>query len=515
MRTSTSILCLVLTALLALATRDTSAQAVGSAFTYQGELQDNGVPATGSYDFEFALFTAATGGSAVDSVDVGDIAVAAGLVDAAVDFTDTPYNGQALWVEVRVRPGGSSGSYTTLSPRQSLSAVPYALYALSGNPGPRGPAGPAGPQGPAGATGAQGPAGSVGPQGPAGFVTLPYSGTDSSTLSLSITNTDTNTSQDTYAGYFDSQHGVALRADGANIGVEATTEGGGPPGYPVAVFGRNFASDVGVGVFGQSVSGPSVYGSGSGGFPLSDLGLVTASHGVVGVTDATNGANPNAGVLGLNTANGPGMYAKSTGTGFVGSALIATNTTNGGSALYAYGISNSSAAAVITNDTTSSTSDILQAWNQAAVRFRISTAGEVYAHGAFHPNGVDYSDRLPAAAGLEPGDVVVIGDDGLLHRSTMKNETDVAGVYSTKPGVVGQREDEQRVAIPVALAGVIPVKATFENGAIHAGDLLVSSSTPGRAMRAPKDPQPGTVVGKAMQRLEAGAGEIEMLVMLR
>jgi len=40
----------------------------GSAFTYQGELEDNGIPATGSYDFEFALFTDATGGSAVDTV---------------------------------------------------------------------------------------------------------------------------------------------------------------------------------------------------------------------------------------------------------------------------------------------------------------------------------------------------------------------------------------------------------------------------------------------------------------
>ena len=71
------------------------------------------------------------------------------------------------------------------------------------------------------------------------------------------------------------------------------------------------------------------------------------------------------------------------------------------------------------------------------------------------------------------------------------------------------------LTIPIALAGVIPVKVTCENGAIHAGDLLVSSSLPGRAMHAPANPQPGTVLGKAMRALTRDSGEIDMLVMLR
>ena len=125
------------------------------------------------------------------------------------------------------------------------------------------------------------------------------------------------------------------------------------------------------------------------------------------------------------------------------------------------------------------------------------------------------TDRLPAQHGLEPGDVVAIGDDGLLHRSNRQNETDVAGVYSTKPGVIGQSYQERRTTIPVALAGVIPVKVTCENGAIHAGDLLVSSSLPGRAMHAPANPLPGTVLGKAMRALDRDSGEVDMLVMLR
>jgi hypothetical protein len=159
--------------------------------------------------------------------------------------------------------------------------------------------------------------------------------------------------------------------------------------------------------------------------------------------------------------------------------------------------------------------DIIEAWGPLAPVFEVGNDGNIKAHGSFIPNGTDYADRLPAESGIEIADVVVIGEDGVLRRSTRANETDVAGVYSTRPGVIGREEEETRATIPVALAGVVPVKAVVENGAIHPGDLLVSSSSPGRAMRAPSDPRPGTVIGKAMQRLENGEGQITMLVMLR
>ena len=107
-----------------------------------------------------------------------------------------------------------------------------------------------------------------------------------------------------------------------------------------------------------------------------------------------------------------------------------------------------------------------------------------------------------------------LGSAGASHSSTS-----VAGVISTQPGLTmnsGETTgDEAGHAPRLALIGRVPVKASAENGAIRAGDLLVSSSTPGRAMRAPNNPQPGTVIGKAVRALERGNGEIEMLVMLR
>ena len=56
---------------------------------------------------------------------------------------------------------------------------------------------------------------------------------------------------------------------------------------------------------------------------------------------------------------------------------------------------------------------------------------------------------------------------------------------------------------------------TTENGALRAGDLLVTSATPGHAMKAGPNAPTGTVIGKALEPLESGTGMVKMLVMLR
>jgi hypothetical protein len=69
--------------------------------------------------------------------------------------------------------------------------------------------------------------------------------------------------------------------------------------------------------------------------------------------------------------------------------------------------------------------------------------------------------------------------------------------------------------VPLAIAGVVPVKASAENGPIRPGDLLVASSSPGHAMRAGDEPPIGTIIGKALEGLDSGTGLIQMLVMLQ
>ena len=113
----------------------------------------------------------------------------------------------------------------------------------------------------------------------------------------------------------------------------------------------------------------------------------------------------------------------------------------------------------------------------------------------------------------EPGDVVVIDEDGGIRLSHEPFATNVVGIVSTTPAQV--LRDGLDNAVPVALNGIVPCKATAENGAIKPGDLLVASTKPGYAMKAGKNPPVGAVIGKAMGKLEKGKGIVKVLVMLR
>lgn len=106
-----------------------SLEALGTSFTFQGRLTDAGAPANGSYDFTFYLYDSLAGGSQVGpALVVGDVPVAAGLFTVPLDFGDL-FHGARYYLEVQVRAGASSGSYTVLSPREPLGSVPNATYA--------------------------------------------------------------------------------------------------------------------------------------------------------------------------------------------------------------------------------------------------------------------------------------------------------------------------------------------------------------------------------------------------
>jgi hypothetical protein len=94
----------------------------------------------------------------------------------------------------------------------------------------------------------------------------------------------------------------------------------------------------------------------------------------------------------------------------------------------------------------------------------------------------------------------------------------VAGIYATKPGVIGKRQSlkDESSEVPMAMVGIVPTKVTAKNGSIHRGDLLVSSSVPGYAMKGTdRSRMLGAVIGKAMGSLDSGNGVIEVLVTLQ
>lgn len=106
-----------------------SVQAQGTAFTYQGRLDSGGAPTDGIYDLRFALYDSASAGSLIRGpLTNAATAVSNGLFTVVLDFGTGVFTGSDRWLEIGVRTNGSGG-FTSLSPRQQLTATPYAMIA--------------------------------------------------------------------------------------------------------------------------------------------------------------------------------------------------------------------------------------------------------------------------------------------------------------------------------------------------------------------------------------------------
>jgi hypothetical protein len=109
---------------------------VTSAFTYQGELTQSGLPASGVFDLRFRLYDAALGGAQVGpAVCADDVQVVGGRFSTVLDF-GAVFTGASRFLEIDVRPDQglaceNPAGFTTLGPRQRLTASPYAAYSLT------------------------------------------------------------------------------------------------------------------------------------------------------------------------------------------------------------------------------------------------------------------------------------------------------------------------------------------------------------------------------------------------
>lgn len=106
------------------------AAAQGTAFTYQGLLNDGGSPANGSYDLKLRLYSAVTNGT-VTAGPITNLAtpVSNGLFTITMDFGDV-YDGTDLWLELGVRTNGGN-NFAILTPRQQLTPTPYSVFATT------------------------------------------------------------------------------------------------------------------------------------------------------------------------------------------------------------------------------------------------------------------------------------------------------------------------------------------------------------------------------------------------
>ena len=108
------------------------AWAQGTAFTYQGQLDDGGPPANGSYDMEFEIWNASSGGSQVGGTTLSffGIPVDGGLFEVELDFGPAVFNGADRYLQIGVVTNGG-GAFTTLTPRTKITSTPYAIRAAT------------------------------------------------------------------------------------------------------------------------------------------------------------------------------------------------------------------------------------------------------------------------------------------------------------------------------------------------------------------------------------------------
>ena len=109
---------------LGLAFQASTLHSQGTAFTYQGRLNDGAAPANGNYDLRFAICDSPSGGLIVGGpLTNAPTVVSNGLFTVTLDPGAGVFAGPARWLEIGVRTNGSASAYQTLGPRQPLTAT--------------------------------------------------------------------------------------------------------------------------------------------------------------------------------------------------------------------------------------------------------------------------------------------------------------------------------------------------------------------------------------------------------
>lgn len=316
-----------------------------------------------------------------------------------------------------------------------------------------------------------------------------------------------------------------FQSPSGNIGLGTTA-----PIYPLHLFSSNVTPPAGqccaITAFVEST------GSADGTAVIALEGLASAGSGVVQGVNGTTFSPGGIGVFGSNNASasggGGGVLGITNSADFGFSyGTRGTASANTGSAVAFFGetFSVDGTAGYFLNRAGGNIIVGHVGQNDDQSVFRVDGTGKVFADGGFQPYGADFAEAMTVNGDpntYAAGDLLVIDTAAKrsLNLAQQPYSTRVAGIYSTKPGMLGSTHRMGDAApqneVPLAVVGIVPCKVTAENGPIEAGDLLVTSSTAGRAMKGTDRARMlGAVVGKALEPLQSGQGVIQVLVTLQ
>jgi hypothetical protein len=253
--------------------------------------------------------------------------------------------------------------------------------------------------------------------------------------------------------------------------------------FATAVHGKSDSTTNGAGVLGESIGGVGVYA------------ISHSNEAVHGQTKSTAAAA----VIGINESTGPGVRGVSHGfDGVSGESLAEDKAGVAGVNEHGIGVYGRGRLAGFFDGLVRVTKDI-------------ELVGGADCAEDFDIDGCDL---------VEPGTVMVVGENGALSPCQSAYDKRVAGVVSGagdfKPAIV---LDKQTTAInrqPIALLGKAYCKADASYGSIGVGDLLTSSPTQGYAMKAVDGLKAhGTIIGKALKPLDEGQDFIPILIALQ
>lgn len=480
----------------------------------------------GNHDVTFKFYNVATGGTAIYTETQRNIAFNNGVFSASIGSvatipTSLDFN-QALYLGITIDDGSE------ISPRTPFSAVPYAFFAQKSDTaatakkiGSYGVSSPTAPQ-----------ANTLVPTGSDGKLPasiLPAASTGQLTAPVVITG---NTNDPVFRA---ASQGVG---PAGRFIAEQNSAGNLPQALSVVSYVNAAAlyvqhqSNGTAGFFintDSAATRPTVqitnYGKGQGLYllqnnPESDMGLNINSYSAYsGLQVIQKGAAGTAGyfVIDSSTNGRASLYAETQGTAYAVRAKI-VNADNSSQAILAE--TNGTGEAFRANHT-GSAGNIATFQSSGSNKARIDKTGKAYFNGGTQNSGADVAEAFSVEgeiATYSPGDVLVISTrtDRTVEQSSTPYSTLVAGVYATKPGVLLTERDadaDLSDLAPMGVVGIIPTKVTTENGAIRRGDLLVTSSTPGHAMKGTeRDRMLGAVIGKALQDFDGKQGVINVLV---